>query len=151
MLIISIINSIAIVFLFYKLEIIKITVYREETFWNKTLMCYNIYIHGHHFRIPVRNKYKTELNEEINRMISLYDHQGKLQRLTAIFSWLKTLDEVKKFEKEYSVVDRKIVEKLVLNFNIKNKKVSICKTCQEPTNNNRGSGYCYICDPGILD
>lgn len=52
-------------------------------------------------------------------MIALYDSKNKLQALSAKFSWLSTWEEVKQFEKDYSVVDRKIVENLVANFKYK--------------------------------
>ena len=49
-------------------------------------------------------------------MIATYSQQNKLQTLSAKFSWLKTWKEVRQFEKDYSVVDRKIVANLVTNF-----------------------------------
>ena len=66
--------------------------------------------------IPIKNKKKVEKEEEINRMIATYSQQNKLQTLSAKFSWLKTWDEVRQFEKDYTVVDRKIVANLVTNF-----------------------------------
>ncbi len=115
----TILNTIAILVIFSKLRIIKVTIRRDETFWNKTLMGYDIWIQKVYFRIPIRNKRKTELNEEISRMIAKYDNQSKRQTLYAKFSWLKTWEEVRQFEKDYSVVDKKIVEELVSNFVLK--------------------------------
>lgn len=116
MILLTILNTIAILVIFFKLEIIKVTISRDETFWNETLIGYDVWIQKVYFRIPIRNKRKTELSEEINRMIAEYDNQSKLQSLSAKFSWLKTWEQVKQFEKDYSVVDRKIVEKLVAGF-----------------------------------
>jgi hypothetical protein len=116
MIYLTILNTIAILIIFLKLGIIKITIRRDETFWNKTLIGYDVWVQKVYFRIPIRNKHKTELNEEINRMITKYDNQSNHQTLYAKFSWLKTLEEVSQFEKDYSVVDRKIVEELVSNF-----------------------------------
>ena len=116
MLIITILNTLAILVIFFKLEIIKVTIRKDETFWNRTLMGYDVWILKFHFRIPIRNKRKTELNEEVNRMIALFSHQDKVQALGAIFSWLKTWEQVRQFEKDYTVVDREIVQRLVDNF-----------------------------------
>jgi hypothetical protein len=49
-------------------------------------------------------------------MIAKESQQNKFQTLSAKFSWLKTWEQVRQFEKDYSVVDRKIVERLVANF-----------------------------------
>ena len=116
MIFLTILNTIAILVIFFKLEIIKVTIRRDETFWNKTLMGYGVWVQKVYFRIPIRNKIKTELSEEVQRMIAKYDNQMKLQTLSAKFSWLKTWEEVRQFEKDYSVVDRKIVERLVAGF-----------------------------------
>lgn len=119
MILLTTLNTIAILVIFFKLEIIKVTICRDETFWNKTLTGYNVWIHKVYFRVPIRNKHKTELSEEVNRMIAKYSQQDKLQTLSAKFSWLKTWEQVRRFEKDYSVVDRKIVERLVASFVLK--------------------------------
>lgn len=112
----TIINTIAIVVIFLKLEIIEVTIRRDETFFNKTLIGYDIWIHNFYFRIPIRNKRKTELSEDVNIMIAKESQQYKLQALSTKFSWLKTWEQVRQFEKDYSVVDKKIVERLVASF-----------------------------------
>ena len=71
---------------------------------------------GKYFRIPVRNKRKTELAEEVSRLIKSNSRQHKIQTLSAIFSWMKTWEEVRQFEKDYSIVDKDTVERLVINF-----------------------------------
>lgn len=116
MILLTILNTIAILVIFFKLKIITVTIRKDETFWNKILIGYDVWIQKVYFRIPIRNKRKTELAEEVNRMIALDSQQNKRQTLSAKFSWLKTWDEVRQFEKDYSVVDRKIVERLVTNF-----------------------------------
>jgi len=116
MILLTILNTIAILVIFFKLKIIKVTIRRDETFWNKTLMGYDVWVQKFYFRIPIRNKRKTELSEEVHRMIAKESQQSKLQTLSAKFSWLKTWEEVRQFEKDYSVVDRKIVERLVAGF-----------------------------------
>lgn len=116
MILLTILNTIAILAIFFKLEVIKITILRNETYQNKTLLGYDVWVQKLHFRIPIRNKRKTELSEEVTMMIAKYSHQDKLQTLTAKFSWLKTWEQVRQFEEDYSVVDRRIVEGLVANF-----------------------------------
>lgn len=115
----TLLNTLAIAVIFYKLQVITVRVYKNHTFWNKTVTGYSIFIGKFRFRIPVRNRHKVELREEIERMIACYSEQNKLQTLSAKFSWLKTWDQVRQFEKDYSVVDRKIVERLVANFSPK--------------------------------
>ena len=127
MIILTILNTLAIVYLLLtKQAHLSISARRQEACFSKTLIGYSITLWKktseyssrgiYSIYIPIRNKRKVELEEEVNRMIHKYDHQAKLQRLTATFSWLKTWEEVKQFEKDYSVVDRKIVENLVANF-----------------------------------
>ena len=69
--------------------------------------------------IPIKNKKKVEKQEDIERMIK-YSYQNKLQTLSVKFSWLKTWDEVEEFQKDYTIVDKNIVESLVDNFCVKN-------------------------------
>ena len=69
------------------------------------------------FYIPIRNYEKMEVAEDIHKYKDK-NHQAKLQFLTATFSWLKTKEEVDKFEKDYKVIDENIVNNLVRNFNI---------------------------------
>jgi hypothetical protein len=127
MIILTILNTLAIIYLLIaKQTHLSISLRREETTWEKTLLGYRITLWKktseyssrgiYSIYIPIRNKRKTELKEDINRMIHKYNYQGKLQHLSAMFSWLKTWEQVRQFEKDYSVVDRKIVENLVANF-----------------------------------
>lgn len=128
MIYLTIINTIAICFILFKLYAnISFSIDKITSFQNDTLLGYRFHINKNRnfeyythsifsFYIPIRNKKKTELAEEVQRMISQYSEQGKRQTLTAKFSWLKTWEQVRQFEKDYSVVDRKIVENLVTNF-----------------------------------
>lgn len=72
-------------------------------------------------RIPIKNKRKTELKEEIERLLK-GNKQNIIQTLHAKFSWLKTWEEVDQFKKDYLIVDKELVEKLILNFKEKNEK-----------------------------
>ncbi len=126
MILLTIFNTIVIFYLFFKEDKYYIDFRKDTTFIQNTVVAYHITLWkktGEYSKnriytlvIPIKNKKRVEREEEINRMIATYSHQNKLQKLRAMFSWLKTLDEVREFEKHYSVVDRKIVENLVSNF-----------------------------------
>jgi hypothetical protein len=126
MIYLTILNTIAIVYLFYKKGKFYIDCRKDTTFIKNTVVAYHITLWKktsefsasgvYTLVIPIKNKKKVEKEEEINRMIATYSQQNKLQTLSAKFSWLKTWKEVRQFEKDYSVVDRKIVERLVTNF-----------------------------------
>lgn len=118
MIILLLINTIAIIILYFKVGIFKIIIRKDETFWNKTLLGYDIWINKFYIRIPIRNKKKIELKEEIVQLKS-YSKQHKLQNLSAKFSWLKTLKQVKEFEKKYKEVDETIINDLINKFNKK--------------------------------
>lgn len=111
-----ILNSLAIALMIYKLKPIKFSIRRDTTSYNGTLIGYDVSIEQLYFRIPIRNQQKTELKEEISRMMSPNGQQGNLQQLTAKFSWLRTWEEVRQFERDYSVVNKEIVDRLVSNF-----------------------------------
>ena len=115
MLILTILNTIAILVIFSKIGVIKITIREDRTFSTKILLGYDGWIQGTYFRIPIRNKRKIEFKEYVDRMINS-SYQSKFQSLNTKFSWLKTWEQVYQFEKDYSVVNRKIVENLVANF-----------------------------------
>ncbi len=121
MAILTILNTLTIIVILLQTKIITISIHRDVTSGNKTLVAYNLWINKKLIRIPIRNKRKIELQEEVLMMIGFYSDQAKLQRLTARFSMLKTWEQVRQFEKDYSVVDRKIVANLVANFKPKNK------------------------------
>ena len=126
MILLTIINTIAIAYLLYKKGRFYIDIRKDTTFINKTVVAYYITLWRktsefsatgvYSISIPIKNKKKVEKDEEVHRMITTYSQQNKLQSLSAKFSWLKNWEEVKKFKKDYSVVDRDIVDRLVVNF-----------------------------------
>ena len=69
--------------------------------------------------IPIRNGVNTEMKEDAVRLIS-ESEQNKRYSLRAIFSWCKSWDEVRTFQKYYTVVDSKFVHDLVREFVPKN-------------------------------
>jgi hypothetical protein len=130
MIILTIINSIAILYLILtKNSKLYITISKDETFSNRTLVGYRITLWKwinessasgiYSIYIPVKNKKKVELKEDIERLLNKKNPNVKYT-LNAIFSWLKTWEEVKQFQKDYSVVDKVLVDKLVAGFKPKN-------------------------------
>lgn len=67
----------------------------------------------------IRDNKKMEVKETLESLLNTSNH-NRTQRLTAIFSWLKTTEEVNQFEKDYFKADPILVEQLVAEF--KNKK-----------------------------
>lgn len=115
----TIINTLLIIFILVKIKIIDIDIRRDETFWKDTLIGYDIWVNRFYIRIPIRNKRKVELKEEIEKLME-GDSYTKTQTLYAKFSWLKTEEEVKQFEKDYNIVDPEMVSKLVETFYAEN-------------------------------
>lgn len=123
--ILTILNTLAILFYFvYKSSPRYFTITKVKTFHFDTTLGYKITLWEKQnggatsifsFTIPIhRNIEQIKINEEIRR-ISGYTHQNKLQTLSAMFSHLKTDEEVSKFVKNYSVIDPIIVNKLYQN------------------------------------
>jgi hypothetical protein len=63
------------------------------------------------FYIPLRFNQRLEIREEALRLIAS-SPQNKIQTLNAKFSWLKTPQEVEQFKKDFSIVDKGLVEQL---------------------------------------
>lgn len=120
-----ILNTLAIIFLLFSNNLrYSIDVSKQTTFSNNTLVGYLITIwktskYGtsaiYSIYIPIRNRRKIELAEEIARLTKS-SYQNRLSTLHAIFSWLKTEKEVNEFRKNYISADKKIVEELIANF-----------------------------------
>ncbi len=111
----TLLNTIAILVILYKTEIIRVEIDKQKTWRNATLVGYDIWVNGFLIKIPLKNKKRIELAEEVEYLIGA-DHQERLQILAAKFSWLRTREEVRQFEKDYEGVDRKIVANLVAGF-----------------------------------
>jgi hypothetical protein len=132
MIFLTILNTIAIAFLFYKKGSYYIEFYKDKTD-GKILVAYEITLWKriseysansvYTLIIPIRNKDKIVKQEEIKKLKTLLtdDKQKVIRLLSARFSWLKTWEEVRQFEKDYSVVDIKVVANLVANFVPKDK------------------------------
>lgn len=127
MIYLTILNTLAIIYLIVSNKSKYYLRFRKETTtYNNTLLGYRLSLweklsgssasSRHSIYLKIRNKKKTEMQEDALRMIANYSQQNKLQSLTAQFSWLKTWDGVKEFQKYYTCVDQKIVENLVSNF-----------------------------------
>lgn len=122
-----ILNTVAILYLILQ-HMIKyyFTFNREVTQYKKTTLGYRLLlwkkVNEHHsksiwsFSINIRNRRKTEKEEEARNMIAKYSVYQRRQSLHTKFSWLKTWGEVEEFQKYYTCVDRKCVEDLVASF-----------------------------------
>ena len=116
MILLTIINSLAILWVLFHEDF---AVRKDETFWSKKLLGFWFYYkHKGFLYIPFRNKRKIEVKEEIESMVK-GSQQSRRQTLNAKFSWLKTIEEVNQFSKEYRKVDREFVDKLVNEFYVK--------------------------------
>jgi hypothetical protein len=131
MIYLTIINTLAIIYLIFAKSTKLYFQFRvEKTTWNKTILGYRLVLWKrlsayesssvYQLYLTIRNRKKTEMSEDAQRMIAKYSQQNKRQSLHAKFSWLKTWDDVKEFQKYYTCVDKKIVEDLVANFTPKN-------------------------------
>lgn len=127
MIYLTIFNTLAIIYLFTAKKLkYYLTFKKEVTTWEKTLLGFRLSLWKKadeysasckkSIYLKIRDAKKIEMQEEARRMIAKYSQQHKLQSLSAIFSWLKTWDEVKEFQKYYTCVDQKIVENLVAKF-----------------------------------
>jgi hypothetical protein len=119
--ILTIINTVAIIILItQKKSNWRITIEKQKTIFVNTLLGYRVVLwHGFMgrgiFYLPIRNQRKTELKEEIER-IKNESKQNRQYTLRAKFSWLKTLEQVKRFQKDYSILDKDLVDALVSEF-----------------------------------
>jgi len=127
MIYLTILNTLAIAYLIASKKSKYYLQFRKETTtWDKILLGYRLSLwektseHSssskHSIYLKIRDRKKTEMVEDARRMIAKYSQQDKRQSLTAKFSWLKTWDEVREFQKYYTCVDKKIVENLVSKF-----------------------------------
>jgi hypothetical protein len=130
LIVLTILNSLLIIVLFMSCKSkFYFRFSKEKAIFSGTLLGYTLRLwkrdseysaHGvWSVYFKIRNKEKTEKNEEIHMMINKYSEQHKRQSLNAKFSWLETMEEVKQFEKDYSCVDNKFVSELVSNFKMK--------------------------------
>ena len=92
--ILTIINSIVLILILIKLKIIPIK-FQQHTSTNNKIVGYSCLIKNFYFYIPLRNREKINLKENIKYLKTL-DYQQKKQHLSAIFSWFKSNEEVDK-------------------------------------------------------
>lgn len=124
--ILTILNTLAMLYLLKTKNIkLYIKISKETTFFINTLLGYRIILWKinneysssvvFNIYIPVKNKNKIELKEEIDSLLK-GSYQNRRYTLNAKFSWLKTLKEVEQFKKDYFIVDSEIINNLVNNF-----------------------------------
>jgi len=98
---------------------------KNETFFINTLLGIQIYYKCKGFLyIPLRNAKKITLKEEVERM-KKSSTPNQIQQLGAIFSWLKTKQEVDQFYLNYYEVNPDKVSALVTNWNLKTKNYGL--------------------------
>lgn len=124
-LILSIINSLLLIYILYIKGNYSISFEAERTRDTKVLFAYTFRLWQHlteyskssvHcLSIPIRNKKKEELKEDIADL-KRRDRQDRRQRLRARFSWLKTIDKVEEFKNDYYVADPEFIDELVTGF-----------------------------------
>ena len=115
--IITIINSILLIYIFTHKHF---SIRKNETIFNNTLLGYSFNYKGKRYAyLPIRPARKTKVKEEVGRMMKA-NNQSKHQILGAKFSWLKTIEDVMQFKKDYEIVDPKKVNDLVNEFKLKN-------------------------------
>lgn len=134
LIILTILNTLAIIYLILAVKsIYYIDISKEQTFSAHTLLGYQVTLWKktseysasgiYSIYIPIRNRRKIELREEILRLMNPKNPNTRYT-LNAMFSWLKTWEEVRQFEKDYSVVDSAFVQHLVSKFVPKAEKIN---------------------------
>ena len=118
MIYLTILNTIAII---YILTHKNFSVSKNNIFGG-TLVGYGFYYKGKRYLyLPLKNQRQAEVKYDVDRLINA-NQQQKRQTLGAMFSWLKTITEVEQFEKDYAIIDRKIVNELVTDFKLKHQQ-----------------------------
>ena len=115
--VLTLINTfIFILILCYHLKIIEVEISIDKSKYKNKILSVHIFFIRWYIVIPIRNKYKTERNEEIAHIIKTYTKQQKIDILTTRSYWLGTDKEVEEFRKLYSIVDKHTVENLITNY-----------------------------------
>lgn len=110
----TILNTIAIIYLFGFHK--KFSYHLDRTFHMKTMVGIYFYHNGKSFwYLALKNKKKVEVQEETLALIAC-GPGVRYQKLCAMFSWMKTDEQVRQFEKDYEKVDRKVVADLVSQY-----------------------------------
>ena len=124
-LILSIINSLVLVYILWIKGNYSISFEAQRTSDTKVLYAYTFRLwqhmteyskrSSHRLSIPIRDKKKEELKQEII-YLQKSSIQNRRQRLRAEFSWLKTIDLVEQFKRDYYSVDPELIDELVTGF-----------------------------------
>lgn len=121
--IITILNTLAIIVIFFKQKGITIEVRKERTSFNNTFLGLRVVLWKGPvgktiLYLPYRNKHKTEIREEVEILKARTESQRRYT-LSAKFSWLKTWKEVEQFKKDYREIDPSFVDELISKFETK--------------------------------
>lgn len=122
--ILTLLNSVGLIYIYSKSpKGFYVTLRKEETIFVNTLLGYRLTLwkrtgYGasgiYSFYLPRRNREKTELREEVERLKN--DKYNQEYTLRAKFSWLRTYKEVSNFAKKYGDVNPAFVDNLIANF-----------------------------------
>ena len=124
-LILSIINSLLIIYIIFVKGKYLIQFESERTRESKVLFAYTFSIWQevteysrnriYYLSIPIRNERKEKLKEDIADL-KRRDNQDRRKRLRAMFSWIKKIDKVEEFKRDYYSVDPELIDELVTGF-----------------------------------
>lgn len=122
--ILTLLNSIGLIYIYSKsANGFYITFRKENTIFVNTLLGYTLTLwrrkpYGasgiYSLYFPVKNRAKTELKEEVDRLKK--DKYNQEYTLRAKYSWLRTHGQVTEFVRKYREVNPDVVDELVANF-----------------------------------
>lgn len=115
----TILNTIGLLYLLFNHIKSFFSYSTNSTFWTKKLCSiYFYYKNRMFFKIIIRNARKEEIKQDLLTM-SNECKQNRTQRICAKFSWLKTLEEVEQFKKDYFDADPVLIGNLISDFKTK--------------------------------
>ena len=111
--ILTIINSCVLIYILTRKHF---RLYRWTSSHKGVLVGFSVQFKGKRIiYIPIRNERKTNLKENVDRMLS-YNKRSRRQTLNAFFSMITTIEDAEQFKKDYSIVDMAFVHELVNGF-----------------------------------
>jgi hypothetical protein len=128
MLILILLNTLGIIYLLWKTSPYFISIIPDKTIFNKTLVGYYISLYKKRtvgeinlssFYLPIKNKAKAKLEDQISYVLHFYNHKEKIEYVTTAFAKVKTDKDIKKFEETYECISPTTVFNLVREFYIK--------------------------------
>lgn len=87
----------------------RVSVKKDLSIYKKKVIGYYIWINSFRIKINIRDKRRTNLNEEISFLKEEISYEELIKKMSAKVSWLKTEKEVIQFEKDYSKVNNNLI------------------------------------------